>query len=103
MEEAFFVIGLHANSSRPSRQFRYPALVFNPHAEFEKLRTNNRYGKMKEVIRKRDISYSGSANPMLTDFGEASEVYQYSGRKYAEDWQCPLKIDHATTKHNTAP
>ena len=89
-EEAFFILGLHPGSSRRSRQFKYPALVFNPHAEFEKLRKSNRYTKMKEVVRKRDVEYSGSINPMLADFGEASEVYQYSGLQYDADWICPL-------------
>ena len=89
-EEAFFILGLHPGSSRRSRQFKYPALIFNPHAEFEKLRKTNRYTKMKEVVRKRDVEYSGSINPMLADFGEASEVYQYSGLQYDADWICPL-------------
>ena len=89
-EEAFFILGLHPGSSRRSRQFKYPALVFNPHAEFEKLRNSNRYTRMKEVVRKRDVEFSGSINPMLADFGEASEVYQYSGRRYNADWTCPL-------------
>ena len=89
-EEAFFILGLHSGSSRRSRQFEYPALIFNPHAEFEKLRMSNRYAKMKEVVRKRDVEYSGSINPMLADFGEASEVYQYSGMKYNAGWICPL-------------
>jgi FPC/CPF motif-containing protein YcgG len=56
---------------------------------------------MKDVVRKRDIAYSGSVNPMLTDFGNASEVYQYSGRKYEDTWQCPLKINHTTIEHNS--
>src|ERR1700730_16719391 len=90
-EEAFFIIGLHPSSSRPTRQFKYPTLAFNPHAQFEKLREANRYKKMKDTVRKRDIAYSGSVNPMLKDFGESSEVYQYSGRKYDNKWQCPLK------------
>jgi FPC/CPF motif-containing protein YcgG len=55
---------------------------------------------MKNTVRKRDIAFSGSVNPMLQDFGESSEVYQYSGRKYDDSWQCPLKITHAETKHN---
>jgi FPC/CPF motif-containing protein YcgG len=92
-EEAFFIIGLHPGSSRPSRRFAYPALAFNPHQEFEKLRAAHHYEKMKEVVRKRDLAYSGSINPMLHDFGEASEAYQYSGRKYNGDWQCPLGRD----------
>jgi uncharacterized protein len=89
-EEAFFILGLHPGSSRLSRRFKYPAMIFNPHTEFEKLRNSNRYAKMKEVVRKRDIKYSGSVNPMLADFGEASEVYQYSGMHYTGDWTCPL-------------
>jgi len=93
-EEAFFVIGLHAASSRTARQFKYPALVFNPHAQFEYLRATNRYDKMKNVVRKRDVAFSGSVNPMLQDFGASSEVYQYSGRKYTSGWQCPLHINH---------
>ena len=100
-EEAFFIIGLHPLSSRPTRQFKYPTLVFNPHAQFETLRTEERYTKMKSIIRKRDIAYSGSINPILTDFGNASEVYQYSGRKYDSNWQCPLKLNHATIQHDS--
>lgn len=99
--EAFYVIGLHANSSRPSRQFKYPVLVFNPHAQFEQLRKMARYEKMKDIVRKRDVIYSGSINPMLRDFGEFSEAYQYSGRKYDKEWICPLKINHGATKHNS--
>lgn len=94
-EEAFYVIGLHANSSRPSRRFKYPVLVFNPHAQFEELRKTTSYQKMQNIVRKRDIAYSGSINPMLKNFGESSEVYQYSGKEYDKEWQCPLKINHA--------
>lgn len=100
-EEAFYIIGLHPSSSRASRQFKYPTLVFNPHALFEQLSETTKYDKMKVAVRKRDMTHSGSINPMLKDFGEASEVYQYSGRHYDETWQCPLKINHAAVKHNT--
>lgn len=93
-EEAFFVIGLHPGSSRPARQFSYPALVFNPHAQFEQMRETEGYAKMQNIVRKRDLAYSGSINPMLTDYGTASEVYQYSGRQYDTNWTCPLKINH---------
>jgi FPC/CPF motif-containing protein YcgG len=101
-EEAFYIIGLHASSSRRARQFKYPSLVFNPHAQFEQLRKTSRYQTMKNVVRKRDIAYSGSVNPMLEDFGTSSEVYQYSGRQYDDSWQCPLKINHAANKNNSA-
>jgi FPC/CPF motif-containing protein YcgG len=101
-EEALYIIGLHPAGSRLARQFKYPALVFNPHAQFEQLRATTKYEVMKNTVRKRDIALSGSVNPMLKDFGESSEVYQYSGRKYDADWQCPLKITHAETKHNSS-
>lgn len=89
-EEAFFIIGLNPFSQRKARCFNYPTLVFNPHAEFEKLRKANSYGKMKEIVRKRDRAFSGSVNPLLSDFGEASEVHQYSGVHHDTTWQCPL-------------
>ncbi|RZJ72621.1 MAG: YqcI/YcgG family protein [Flavobacterium sp.] len=99
-EEAFFVIGLHPASSRPARNFKYPVIVFNPHAQFEQLRDANQYGKMKNIIRKRDTALAGGINPMLEDFGEASEVYQYTGQKLDNSWKCPLHINHAGSKHN---
>lgn len=102
-EEAFYIIGLHPASSRHARRFVYPALVFNPHAQFEQLRASTKFDAMKNAVRKRDLLFSGSVNPMLHDFGESSEVYQYSGRKYDDSWQCPLKITHAKTEHNTSP
>jgi hypothetical protein len=102
-EEGFFIIGIHPQNSRPARRFQYPALVFNPHAAFVYLRETQRYEKMKDIVRNRDLALSGSVNPMLDDFGETSEVYQYSGKRYDPSWQCPLKINHGTTQHNPAP
>jgi FPC/CPF motif-containing protein YcgG len=98
--EAFFVIGIHPASNRNSRVFRYPGLVFNPHAEFEKLRAAKRYEPLKRVVRKRDSKFSGSVNPMLQDFGEASEVFQYSGMNYDSSWKCPLDTYSGTDEHN---
>ncbi|MEO6583048.1 MAG: guanitoxin biosynthesis heme-dependent pre-guanitoxin N-hydroxylase GntA [Ferruginibacter sp.] len=100
--EAFFILGLHPGSSRISRQFTYPALVFNPHAAFDLLRSNGQYEKMKAIVRKRELHFSGSLNPMLDDFGKTSEVYQYSGKEHPADWQCPLQINHGKTTNNTA-
>ena len=100
-EEAFFIIGMHAGSSRASRRFSYPALAFNPHEQFERLRAVNRYEPLKDIIRKRDINYSGSVNPMLEDFGRSSEVYQYSGMQYDNKWRCPLLIDHGKNEYNS--
>ena len=92
MEEAFFVLAMHPQSSRPARRFNYPVLVFNPHAQFEKMKETNSYEKMKVIVRKRDLSFAGSVNPMLTDFGEMSEAAQYSGKLYDSNWKCPLNF-----------
>lgn len=101
-KESFFIIALHAASSRPLRRFKYATLVFNPNMQFEELRKTGKYDKMKDVVRKRDLAFSGSINPMLADFGGASETYQYSGRQYTSAWQCPLKINHGQAEHNSA-
>jgi uncharacterized protein len=92
-EEAFYIIGLHPHSSRNARKFKYASMVFNPHQQFETLRTNHQYEKMKKIVRKLDTAFSGSVNPMLQDFGNSPEVVQYSGRKLDHNWQCPLKIN----------
>jgi FPC/CPF motif-containing protein YcgG len=91
-EEAMFVIGLHPESSRKARRFAYPALAFNPHGQFEVLRETGKYDTFKHTIRERDLRYSGSINPMLRDFGTASEATQYSGKFNGEDWVCPLNM-----------
>ncbi|HET9486872.1 MAG TPA: guanitoxin biosynthesis heme-dependent pre-guanitoxin N-hydroxylase GntA [Chryseosolibacter sp.] len=101
-EEAFFIIGMHPASARRSRQFKYPAMVFNPHFQFEEMRRSGQYEKMKNVVRRRDTLYSGSINPMLADFGDASEVHQYSGRRYDDTWTCPLKITHGEAENNSS-
>ena len=93
-EEAFFIIGMHSGSSRLARRFTNPAIVFNPHAQFEKIKSENKYEKIKAIVRKRDERISGSINPMLSDFGERSESFQYSGKSYDPTWQCPLNTDH---------
>jgi hypothetical protein len=88
---ALYVIGLHPNSSRISRQFSYPTLVFNPHEQFNRLREEGRWRKMQEAIRRRDTVLQGNINPMLSDFGTTSEARQYSGRPVTEDWRAPFQ------------
>lgn len=88
---AFFVVGMHPNSSRLARRFTQPALVFNAHRQFERLRRSQSYEKMQRVIRERDQALQGSINPMLQDFGNASEARQYSGRAVDKDWTCPFR------------
>lgn len=89
--EAFFIVGLHPMASRPARRFERPVLVFNLHDQFEQLRSEGRYEKMRNTIVERDIKLSGSANPMLAQHGSISEARQYSGRKVGADWVCPFR------------
>lgn len=87
---AFFMVGLHPQSSRKARRFGYTAIAFNLHEQFENLRKKGRYQKIKQVIRENELEFSGSINPMLEDFGEGLEAPQYSGRKVSTDWECPF-------------
>jgi FPC/CPF motif-containing protein YcgG len=87
----FFVVGLHPNASRPARKFESPAMVFNLHDQFEVLRDQQRYDKLRSSILARDLEYAGSMNPMLARHGESSEARQYSGRVVEESWKCPFK------------
>lgn len=86
----FFLIGLHPHASRLARRFSHPAMVFNSHRQFEKLREDGRFEKMQAATRARDMQLQGSLNPNLADFGEASEARQYSGREVEADWRCPF-------------
>nr|WP_179408128.1 guanitoxin biosynthesis heme-dependent pre-guanitoxin N-hydroxylase GntA [Novosphingobium marinum] len=88
--EAFFVVGLHPGASRPARRFERPVMVFNLHDQFEQLREEGRYEKIRETILGRDAELAGSVNPMLARHGEASEARQYSGRQVGDDWKCPF-------------
>ena len=87
---AFYVVGLHADASRPARRFRCPVLVFNLHHQFERLRADGRYEKLRQAIIQRDIAFAGSPNPMLAVHGNSSEARQYSGRQVGADWVCPF-------------
>lgn len=102
--EAFFVVGLHPNASRPARRFTSPALVFNLHAQFEQLRAAGRYEKLRSSILQRDEALAGSINPMLARHGEVSEARQYSGRVVDERWRCPFRSrsanDHTSRTGN---
>src|SRR4051794_12934445 len=85
--QALYVIGLHRQSSRMARRFRWPTLIFNAHEQFEKLRTEGKWKRMQQAIRQRDLELQGNINPMLSDFGERSEARQYSGRQVETNWQ----------------
>ncbi len=89
--EAYFVVGLHPNASRPARRFAYPTMVFNLHDQFESLRADGRYESMRDKILHRDLELAGSINPMLARHGEVSEAAQYSGRAVERSWRCPFR------------
>lgn len=88
--KAFYIVGLHPGSSRKARQSPYPAIAFNLHWQFEKLRSMGTYDTVRDKIRERDIELQGSINPMMEDFGTKSEAKQYSGRKVGDEWKCPF-------------
>jgi FPC/CPF motif-containing protein YcgG len=93
--EAYFVVGLHPNASRPARRFDRPVLVFNLHDQFERLRAEGRYEKMREKIIARDVALAGTPNPMLERHGDASAARQFSGRAVNDDWKCPFRDPRA--------
>ena len=88
--QAYFVIGMHPNASRTARRTPYPTLIFNLHDQFERLREEQRYERMREAILARDVKLDGSVNPMLSRYGQTSEARQYSGRQVEPDWRCPF-------------
>lgn len=89
--EAFFVVGLHPQASRPARRFDTPTMVFNLHDQFEQLRLSGQYEKLRGAIIDRDVALAGEPNPMLARHGTISEARQYSGRMVDDGWRCPFR------------
>ena len=89
---AFFVVGLHAASSRWARRFAWPTLVFNPHEQFVAMRERGRYERTRTLIRGRDTELQGYPNPVLRDHGGGSEARQYAGDDVDDSWHCPLVV-----------
>nr|WP_198029953.1 guanitoxin biosynthesis heme-dependent pre-guanitoxin N-hydroxylase GntA [Christiangramia salexigens] len=87
---AFYIVGMHPGASRKARQSPHPAIAFNLHWQFEKLREMGSYEKVRDKIRERDEKLQGNINPMLEDFGSNSEARQYSGRAVGKKWKCPF-------------
>ncbi|MFF1556002.1 guanitoxin biosynthesis heme-dependent pre-guanitoxin N-hydroxylase GntA [Streptomyces sp. NPDC058279] len=86
----FFIVGLHENASRITRRFPFPALAFNSHHQFRRLVENGVYEGLQRRIRERELRLQDSINPNLAEFGESSEVRQYSGMRTDADWRCPF-------------
>ncbi|HEY0602395.1 MAG TPA: guanitoxin biosynthesis heme-dependent pre-guanitoxin N-hydroxylase GntA [Herpetosiphonaceae bacterium] len=91
-EQAFFIVGLTDVNTRLARRFAWPTLIFNAHHQFERLRRQNHYQRLQQMIRQREIALQGDINPNLCDFGTASEARQYAGRAVEETWRCPLHV-----------
>lgn len=88
--KAYFAVGLHPHASRRARRLAFPAIIFNLHNQFARLREEGRYERMREVILARDEAADGAPNPMLARHGTVSEARQYSGRAVEEGWVCPF-------------
>ncbi|CAF1021561.1 unnamed protein product, partial [Rotaria sordida] len=77
-ERAFFIVGLHPNSSRKARQFLLPAMVFNSHDQFMNLRQLKMLTELRQIIRNTDQQQNGSINPNLIPNDENSSAFEYS-------------------------
>lgn len=87
----FFIVGLHPGASRIARRAPLPTMVFNLHEQFELLREQGGFDRMRDAIRARDIRLQGGVNPMAQDHGNASEALQYSGRVVNDTWTPPFQ------------
>lgn len=86
----FFLVGMHPAASRTARRFTLPAIAFNSHRQFDKLKSEGTYWGLQARIRDREKRLDGNLNPNLSDFGGSSEARQYSGRHVESDWLCPF-------------
>lgn len=86
----FFVVGMHPAASRIARQAPLPTIVFNLHRQFERLRAEGTFARMRTAIRRRDERLQGSLNPMMDDYGSTSAARQYSGRAVEPAWRAPF-------------
>lgn len=88
--EAFFVVGMHPQSSRISRRYPRVAIAFNLYSQFSDLMETGRYQEMVRLNRNRDIKFQGSINPMVEKYHDLYEPIQFSGRANTDDWRCPF-------------
>ena len=96
--EAFFVVGLHRQSSRESRIFPWPTLIFNLYSQFDELARLGRYDSIVKSNRARELKVHGTLNPMVEKYGDTWEAIQFSGKENPPDWKCPfhraLKVEN---------
>ncbi|HII4319170.1 TPA: guanitoxin biosynthesis heme-dependent pre-guanitoxin N-hydroxylase GntA, partial [Vibrio parahaemolyticus] len=90
-EHPYFIVGLHPESSRISRQLTVPAIVFNSHEQFKALKKTGAYQKLQKEIRSRDTVIQGDINPLLSNFGDRSEAIQYAAAHSVDGkFSCPF-------------
>ncbi len=89
---AFFVVGLHPESSRKARRFPWPALIFNVYEQFRQLDSQGLYHPMIETNRERDFKFQGCVNPMVERHHDAREAIQFSGQVNPDHWKCPFQF-----------
>lgn len=87
---SMYMSGFHPFSSRFARRFPYMALVLNTHEQFDMLKTQGTFEKIKNAIRLKDAKLNGKYNPSLTDFGMRSEAEQYDGKDHKGNFHCPV-------------
>lgn len=90
--ERLFVVGLHPNSSRLARRFSRPAMVFNAFSQFEAFEQEGTYASLVRTIRRNDLKFQGSINPMVLAHGDRWESIQFSGRANPDTWKCPFQF-----------
>jgi FPC/CPF motif-containing protein YcgG len=88
--DAFFVVGLHPESSRLARKFPWPALVFNLYEQFEELSRKGIYENIVKQNRNKEMKFQGSLNPMVELHGDQWEAIQFSGQNNPATWKCPF-------------
>lgn len=88
--EGVFIVDLNPAASRPAQRFAAPTLVFNLHDQFQRLRAEGRYERLRDGIVARDVAFAGSPNPMLAQHGERPAARQFGGRTIPDDWACPF-------------
>jgi hypothetical protein len=88
---AYFVAALSPVSPRLSRRFVAPCLVFNAHYQFEHMKAQGKFEKLRDIIRANDAALEGGqANRIAADFGETSEAVQYTGISATPPTSCPF-------------
>jgi hypothetical protein len=89
--DAFFIVGVHPESSRLARRFPYPGIIFNLYDQFEELDRRGQYTAIVKKNRERDVKFQGSVNPMVEKYADRWESIQFSGRDNPPDWKCPFQ------------